>query len=247
LNCDLIAMKLMHPYVIDTSCIFNIHGDRNRKSKLQHLAKSFLGEDIQMNIMGHSSIEDSITSLKLTKLKLSKDLYFGDAVMQSAKSAHEWKFESGISNEVGDQKVTSSLITTAVKNSKKSTIITTNTSDLNLKKIYSQNHAEENDQQNDVKHIKANSAKDVVKKAQEIIWDNDFNMLHFNILEDPVYCTDEDDDGIATDEKIVGIIPKIDKWINKVWKSVASKGLFVVLFGGNEKNNHGLSMIRVKH
>lgn len=246
LNCDLNAMKLMHPYVIDTSCIYNMTGDRNKKSKLQYLTKNFLGEDIQMCGEGHSSIEDSIASLKLTKLKLSKDIYFGDIVMQTAKTANERKFKSGISEGVGEQKVTSSMISHAVKSAKKSAIITTSTSDLDLKKIYSKNHAQERDDQNDVKHFRASSAKDVVKKAQETIWDHDFNMLHFNILEDPVYCTDEDDDGIATDEKLTGIIPKIDKWINRVWKSVSAKGLFVVLFGGNEKNNHGLSMIRIK-
>lgn len=33
LNCDLTAMKMMHPYVIDTSVCFNITGDRRRKSR----------------------------------------------------------------------------------------------------------------------------------------------------------------------------------------------------------------------
>jgi RNA exonuclease 1 len=28
LNFDLKAMKMMHPYVIDTACIYNITGDR---------------------------------------------------------------------------------------------------------------------------------------------------------------------------------------------------------------------------
>lgn len=39
LSNDLHALKMMHPYVIDTSVIFNITGNRNRKSKLQTLTR----------------------------------------------------------------------------------------------------------------------------------------------------------------------------------------------------------------
>ena len=39
LNNDLIALHLMHPYIIDTSVIFNITGVRWRKSKLSLLSK----------------------------------------------------------------------------------------------------------------------------------------------------------------------------------------------------------------
>ena len=39
LNNDLNALRLMHPYIIDTSVIFNITGVRWRKSKLSLLSK----------------------------------------------------------------------------------------------------------------------------------------------------------------------------------------------------------------
>lgn len=63
---------MMHPYVIDTSVIFNTSGERWRKPKLQALAWQFLGLRIQGNECGHDSAEDSISSLKLVQLKLSK-------------------------------------------------------------------------------------------------------------------------------------------------------------------------------
>ncbi|XP_039283688.1 RNA exonuclease 1 [Nilaparvata lugens] len=80
LQFDLIAMKMMHPYVIDTSVIFNMSGLRARKTKLSVLSLMFLNEEIQAG-HGHDSIEDSSTALKLVKLKLQNSIEFGDAVL----------------------------------------------------------------------------------------------------------------------------------------------------------------------
>uniref|UniRef100_A0A1B6EF18 Exonuclease domain-containing protein n=1 Tax=Clastoptera arizonana TaxID=38151 RepID=A0A1B6EF18_9HEMI len=81
LNNDLHALKMMHPYVIDTSVIFNLSGERHRKSKLSLLSNVFLNELIQQGTHGHDSVEDSMASLKLVQLKLSKSPEFGDAVI----------------------------------------------------------------------------------------------------------------------------------------------------------------------
>lgn len=89
LHSDLMAMRMMHPYVIDTSVIFNISGDRRRKSKLQTLAHEFLGESIQKNPLGHDSIEDCSASLKLTKLKLQKGIDFGDAILTNRRQLND--------------------------------------------------------------------------------------------------------------------------------------------------------------
>lgn len=66
---------MMHPYVIDTSVIYNLSGERWRKPKLQALAWQFLGVKIQENAKGHDSAEDSLSSLKLVQLKLSQSTY----------------------------------------------------------------------------------------------------------------------------------------------------------------------------
>lgn len=82
LNCDLVAMEMMHPYVIDTSVCYNITGDRRRKSKLSVLAHLFLNMRIQQQgKAGHSPIEDAQTAMKLVNLKLEKGLAFGDVVL----------------------------------------------------------------------------------------------------------------------------------------------------------------------
>jgi len=82
LNCDLVAMQMMHPYVIDTSICYNITGDRRRKSKLSVLAHLFLNMRIQtQGKAGHSPIEDAQTAMKLVNLKLEKGLAFGDVVL----------------------------------------------------------------------------------------------------------------------------------------------------------------------
>jgi RNA exonuclease 1 len=82
LNCDLAAMQMLHPYVIDTSVCFNITWDRRRKSKLSLLAHLFLNMRIQtQGKHGHSPIEDAQTAMKLVNLKLEKGLAFGDVVM----------------------------------------------------------------------------------------------------------------------------------------------------------------------
>ena len=60
LDSDLHALRMMHPYVIDTSVIFNLSGVRARKTKLAVLASRFLGQSIQQDGKhGHSPIEDA--------------------------------------------------------------------------------------------------------------------------------------------------------------------------------------------
>jgi len=82
LNCDLAAMKMVHPYVIDTSVCYNITGDRRRKSKLSTLAHLFLNMKIQtQGKHGHSPVEDAQTAMTLVNLKLEKGLAFGDVVL----------------------------------------------------------------------------------------------------------------------------------------------------------------------
>ena len=60
LNSDLHALQMMHPYVIDTSVIYNVTGNRSRKTKLSILSNMFLGQDIQIDgRKGHDPEEDA--------------------------------------------------------------------------------------------------------------------------------------------------------------------------------------------
>eukprot|EP00088_Acartia_fossae_P015009 TRINITY_DN1811_c0_g1_i13.p1 TRINITY_DN1811_c0_g1~~TRINITY_DN1811_c0_g1_i13.p1 ORF type:complete len:671 (-),score=163.23 TRINITY_DN1811_c0_g1_i13:344-2356(-) len=81
LNFDLKALRMMHPYVIDTAVIFNITGDRRRKTKLSTLTNIFLERDIQVSgPEGHCPEEDARAALELTLLKLKEGYHFGDVI-----------------------------------------------------------------------------------------------------------------------------------------------------------------------
>ncbi len=82
LNSDLHALRLLHPYVIDTSVIFNLSGVPRLKNKLSVLSSVFLGQEIQKHgAKGHDPIEDSLAAMKLVKLKLEKGYEFGDKTL----------------------------------------------------------------------------------------------------------------------------------------------------------------------
>ena len=64
LNGDLNALQMMHPYVIDTSVIYNISGHPRRKTALRTLSHMFLGETIQdKGEDGHDPKEDAIAAM----------------------------------------------------------------------------------------------------------------------------------------------------------------------------------------
>ncbi|XP_060076075.1 RNA exonuclease 5-like isoform X2 [Ylistrum balloti] len=81
---DLNALQMFHPYVMDTSVMYNLNGDRKRKTGLRRLASVFLKRDIQGDASGHNSIEDASATMELVKLKLANDIAFGDCVIGGA-------------------------------------------------------------------------------------------------------------------------------------------------------------------
>ncbi|CED82050.1 3'-5' exonuclease [Phaffia rhodozyma] len=78
LESDLKAIKLRHPWCIDTAVIFKHPRGPPLKTSLRWLAKTFLGKDIQRSTGGHDSEEDARTCLELLHLKLKFGPAFGD-------------------------------------------------------------------------------------------------------------------------------------------------------------------------
>ena len=72
LENDFRAMKLIHPYVIDTSCIFTPYASPLFKPKLKKLAMELLSNEIQGSEDGHDSIEDATACMKLVQKKLAE-------------------------------------------------------------------------------------------------------------------------------------------------------------------------------
>lgn len=81
---DLNALHMFHPYVMDTSVMYNLTGDRRKKTGLKRLTATFLKRDIQADVSGHNSIEDAAATMELTKLKLANDISFGDCILGGA-------------------------------------------------------------------------------------------------------------------------------------------------------------------
>jgi RNA exonuclease 1 len=79
LESDLKALKMTHPFVVDTSIIFAHPRGPPLKSSLKYLAQRYLNREIQKNhgSTGHDSIEDARTCLDLVKQKCEKGINWG--------------------------------------------------------------------------------------------------------------------------------------------------------------------------
>ena len=70
LENDLAALKLHHPYIIDTALLFTPYATPKLKPGLRLLAKKLLDKDIQTSTEGHDPTEDATTCMELVKKKL---------------------------------------------------------------------------------------------------------------------------------------------------------------------------------
>uniref|UniRef100_T1P8G7 Exonuclease n=1 Tax=Musca domestica TaxID=7370 RepID=T1P8G7_MUSDO len=229
LNFDLNAMKMMHPYVIDTSICFNLTGGR-AKSKLKKLALEFLKENIQEGMGGHDSTEDSISCLKLLKLKLANSLEFGDEHLLEKKRLQE------IMMAASGEAVRNNMLAHASKRDKRTAIITSKPLPNIVKELLQK--AEEafpNESTKVVTVDEVNSNKDAVRKCREIQLENALTICNLRIApEDLLSATFED------------TVEKINKWVSKIWKSMAHKGLLVLLMGGAKDCSSGVAKICIK-
>ncbi|PPS10478.1 hypothetical protein GOBAR_AA10147 [Gossypium barbadense] len=70
LENDLLALKISHDLIIDTSVIYEHPRGGSYKSALRVLAKRFLSREIQQSGSGHDSIEDARAAMDLALLKI---------------------------------------------------------------------------------------------------------------------------------------------------------------------------------
>lgn len=77
LNSDLTALKLTHPFVIDTALIYPHPRGPPLRSSLKWLTQKYLGREIQKGQTGHDSIEDAKAVLDLLKQKCEKGERWG--------------------------------------------------------------------------------------------------------------------------------------------------------------------------
>ncbi|KAH9878991.1 hypothetical protein J1614_002426 [Plenodomus biglobosus] len=77
LNSDLNAMKLTHPFLIDTGILYPHPRGPPYKQSLKWLAQKYLKREVQKGTSGHDSVEDARTCLDLVKQKCEKGPRWG--------------------------------------------------------------------------------------------------------------------------------------------------------------------------
>lgn len=85
LNADLTALKMTHPFIIDTSLIYPHPRGPPFKSSLKWLVQKYLGKEIQKGhgSSGHDSVEDAKACLDLLKQKCEKGPLWGTSEASS--------------------------------------------------------------------------------------------------------------------------------------------------------------------
>ncbi|XP_043649182.1 small RNA degrading nuclease 5 [Drosophila teissieri] len=230
LNSDLNAMKMMHPYVIDTSVCFNTSGTRRRKTKLKELAKTFLQEIIQENIDGHDSIEDSRATLKLVKKKLANSIEFGDQILTQHKQLQE------LANACSGDTISNNLFAHVAKRDKRTAIVTVGELQPRLKEVIEKaGEAAPKDHSSAVCVHEVSTPKEAVRKVNEIALENALTIANLRVPEQD-FVLDSAERSVA----------KLDKTIDRLWQSVAHNGLFLVLMGGSTECSKGVAKIAIK-
>lgn len=77
LESDLIALKLIHSKVVDTSVMFPHRCGPPKKRALRNLASELLQRIIQQDDTGHDSLEDAVSCMQLVQQKVKEDLRRG--------------------------------------------------------------------------------------------------------------------------------------------------------------------------
>ncbi|KAH7372370.1 hypothetical protein BKA66DRAFT_422962 [Pyrenochaeta sp. MPI-SDFR-AT-0127] len=77
LNSDLNALKLTHPFLIDTGILYPHPRGPPYKQSLKWLAQKYLKREVQKGAQGHDSVEDARTCLDLVKQKCEKGPRWG--------------------------------------------------------------------------------------------------------------------------------------------------------------------------
>ena len=114
LNSDLMALKLTHPFVIDTSILYPHPRGPPMKSSLKWLAQKYLGREIQKGHgnQGHDSVEDARACLDLVKMKCERGPLWGtsDATVESIFKRLKRTPKAGSSKDASNEGKTGAIV-----------------------------------------------------------------------------------------------------------------------------------------
>lgn len=228
LNCDLNALQMMHPYVIDTSVIYNITGIRRRKSKLSVLSKVFLGQEIQKSdnsTKGHNPEEDAMAAMKLVKLKLEKGYAFGDILLGG--TVHQNK------TEPEDVTIVSTGLYNAVsKYDKKVSVIGVEPLLQNYKK-FSSNNTDEEEETKKVEgepcFVETATSNEAISQTLARSYENNLTMCHIS----------------ANNVGLKDVV----KWAQELWEKTVQNGMFIMIWAGSKDQNAfvGIALNKAEH
>ncbi|XP_012525476.1 RNA exonuclease 5 isoform X2 [Monomorium pharaonis] len=246
LNSDLHTLKMMHPYIIDTSIIFNLTGDRYRKTKLQILVREFLGESIQDNQAGHCSAEDSKASMKLVKLKLANSVDYGDAVLLGDRSMAILKMETDSKEKRALQKAeikryATSIFSHITKNKGTTAAIVGDDEVMSEYSKYLTNSSlnvmddESFAKDDQVRLVIADNDKHAIDRTSEIAMEHAFVLCHVKLKEEQL-----------KDEQLEETFHTINKWTRQVWQCSANNSLSCVIFSGQNNIANGSCFLNIK-
>lgn len=232
LNFDLDSLKMFHPYVIDTSTIYNLSGFKNKKVGLKRLTSHFLGKEIQCGNQGHSSVEDASASIQLVLLKLKHSLEFGDLALYSGPIVDcDWKIPREISSEsyaihgnrkyffnAGEKSIYRSFFEILTENEKKSLMID--------REVVT--HFYENEPM-----ILESKTTDVeaVATAQKSLYNNDFTWLQLNGFHEILHTSPDT-------HSIKDCFCMLDSQVGKLLESMFSKMMVAVLLTGRNSDKY---------
>uniref|UniRef100_A0A182JSR9 Exonuclease domain-containing protein n=1 Tax=Anopheles christyi TaxID=43041 RepID=A0A182JSR9_9DIPT len=266
LNSDLLAMEMLHPYVIDTSIIYNITGNPMHKQKLKILTKKFLDQDIQGSTGGHDSIEDCAASLELVQQKLANSIYFGDQWLEDRRKYHSYRSGTGqngiaqfnesdeLTQVAGSQQpqIMATLFSHAKKRNKRSVIVTNASEELTTFKKYfggsiPQREKATSSAQQWLSLCKTSSPEETINMTASNCLQFDFNLAYVRVPN----ANGSENGTVGPDDK-QRLAKDIDNWVNQLHTSLSLNGLLVVLLVGAEKprsdRNHriGVAMVQTK-
>lgn len=189
-----------------------------------------MDEIIQDNADGHDSVEDSLASLKLVQMKLVKGLYWGDVILSGKKKANE----IALAGAKQDELMSNNMLAHVAQTTKNSVIISTKTIDEKIDKLIKQCNETSKSDLIKVHHIE-DGHKKAVEKAQDEVAQNAFTLVNLPVDEESLIASN-----------IEKTCSKIDKYIGKLYTSVAKHGMFVVIFGGDADSSSGSVKIKIK-
>ena len=114
LNSDLMALKLTHPFIIDTSILYPHPRGPPMKSSLKWLAQKYLGREIQKGhgTKGHDSVEDARACLDLVKMKCERGPQWGtsEATVESIFKRLKRTPKTGLPNDANQEGKTGAIV-----------------------------------------------------------------------------------------------------------------------------------------